>query len=60
MPRANRHYIPEEIVEFVKAEHTQEPPLSVYLQRVGEKILGMAEKDIRERAAKDVHRVMAT
>ena len=34
--------------------------MSVYLQRVGEKILGMAEKDIRERAAKDVHRVMAT
>lgn len=50
--------VPEEIVEFVKEEHIQEPPFSVYLQRVGEKILGMAEKDVRERGAKDVHPVI--
>ena len=50
--------IPEELLEFVKEERINEPPSYVYLQRVGQKIMGSAEKQVKDKGIKDVHAVV--
>jgi nucleotide-binding universal stress UspA family protein len=50
--------IPEGIIEFVKDEHIQESPTYVYLQTLGEKILGAAEREVRETGIDEVESVV--
>lgn len=46
--------IPEDVLQYIKAEGIEEPPQTVYLQKIGEGIIGEAEKEARERGVKDI------
>jgi nucleotide-binding universal stress UspA family protein len=50
--------IPEDLLQYIKVEGIEEPPESVYLQKVGEGIIGVAEKEIAERGVKEVQSVV--
>jgi nucleotide-binding universal stress UspA family protein len=50
--------IPQDVLEYIKVEGIEEPPKSVYLQKVGEGIIGAAEKEITEKGVKDVQSVV--
>jgi len=50
----NEPKVPEEIVQFMRNEHVEESPSSVYLQMVAKKIMGAAEKKVREKGVREV------
>ena len=50
--------VPESVLQFMEGEHVEESPSYVYLQLVGEKILGMAEKEVKEKGVEEVHSVV--
>jgi nucleotide-binding universal stress UspA family protein len=50
--------IPEELLEYVREENINESPSYVYLQRIGEKIMGSAEKEVKDKGIRDVHTVV--
>ena len=50
--------IPEELLEYIKGENIKESPSYVYLQRIGQKIMGAAEKEVKDKGVKDVHTVV--
>jgi nucleotide-binding universal stress UspA family protein len=50
--------VPESVLEFMEDEHVEESPSYIYLQMVGKKILGMAEKQVKEKGVEEVHSVV--
>lgn len=50
--------IPQDVVDFVKAERIEEPPTAAYLQVVGKQILGKAESEAKERGFKNVEKTV--
>ena len=47
--------IPVEILEYISAEEIQDPPASVYLEKIGLKILQQSERECRLTGCEDVH-----
>ena len=41
--------VPEWVQEYIKAEGIKEPPQSVYLEKIGQRIIELAEKQIKEK-----------
>lgn len=50
--------IPADVLEYIKVEGIEEPPESVYLHKVGEGIIGAAEKEITKKGVQDVQSVV--
>ena len=46
--------IPEDLLEYVEVERIEEPPRSVYIQKIGEGIIGTAEKEVKSKGVKAV------
>ena len=44
----------KDVLEYGKLERAEKPPLSVYLQKIGEEILRKAETEAREKGAKNI------
>jgi len=47
--------IPLDILEYISAEDIEDPPASVYLEKVGLKILQQSERECRTTGCEDVH-----
>jgi len=50
--------IPEELLDYVREEHISESPSYVYLEKIGQRIMGRAEKEVQDKGIKDVHAVV--
>ena len=50
--------VPNEVLQYIEVEGIEEPPESVYLQKIGEGIVGAAEKEITDKGVKDVQSVV--
>ncbi|MEE9611416.1 MAG: universal stress protein [Desulfatiglandales bacterium] len=46
--------IPEEFLRYVEVEGFEETPQSVYLQKIGDEIIGAAEKAISKKSVREV------
>jgi nucleotide-binding universal stress UspA family protein len=45
--------IPDDLLQYIKVEGIHEPPESVYLQKIGEGIIGAGEKEFGEKGIKE-------
>jgi nucleotide-binding universal stress UspA family protein len=50
--------IPEDVLRYIQVEGIEEPPESVYLQKVGEGIIGAAEKEADDKGVTDIQSVV--
>jgi len=46
--------IPDEVLEYIRVEKVEEPPETVYLQKIGEGIIAAAEREVRNKGLKEV------
>ncbi|NIQ39676.1 MAG: universal stress protein [Proteobacteria bacterium] len=46
--------IPDEVLQYIKVERIEQPPQAVYFKKIGEGIVGAAEKRARENGVKNV------
>ena len=46
--------VPEWVQEYIKAEGIKEPPQSVYLEKIGQRIIELAEKQIKEKGVTNI------
>jgi nucleotide-binding universal stress UspA family protein len=50
--------IPMDILEYISAEDIEDPPASVYLEKIGSKILEQSERECRLTGCENVHTVV--
>ena len=54
----NEPKIPDELLEYMEQEHINESPSYVYLERIGQKIMGKAEQEVKDKGIEDVHAIV--
>ena len=50
--------IPQEVLEYVKAEDIEDTPASVYLDKLGKKIIDKCELDVRSKGCEDFQTII--
>ena len=52
------HEIPKDVLEYVHAEDIKDSAASIYLDKLGEKIIGQCELDVRQRGCEDFRTIV--
>ncbi len=50
----SEHKIPDELTEFTRSEHIEEPPTTAYLKLVGNRILEAAKAQAQKKGVKEI------
>ncbi len=50
--------IPDDVLEYVSAEEIEDPPASVYLEKIGQRVIRQSENECRTTGCENIHTVV--